>query len=92
MVPIEKRTREHQMHIVAIAWLYVILMMAITEKNITAGVLTFVFYGLAPTTLLLWLGGTRRRRRAAKLQASASTKPSDKQMHGPDRGDTRADQ
>ena len=80
------------MHIVAIAWLYVILMMAITEKNITAGELTFVFYGLAPAALLLWLGGTRRRRRAAKRQTSASTKPSDKQMHSPDRGDTRANQ
>lgn len=80
------------MHIVAIAWMYVILMMAITEKNFTAGVLTVVFYGVAPTALFLWLGGTRRRRRAAKRQASASDKRSDEQMHRPDGGDTRADQ
>ncbi len=80
------------MHIVAIAWLYVTLMMAITEKNITAGVLTFVFYGLAPTALLLWLGGTRRRRRATKRQATTSNKPSDEQVHGPDGSDSRTDQ
>ena len=54
------------MHIVAIAWLYVTLMMAITEKTMVAGVMTFVFYGLLPCALLLWLGGTGRRRSAAK--------------------------
>lgn len=51
------------MYIVVIAWLFVILMMAITEKNITAGVLTFFFYGFAPCALLLWLIGTPQRRR-----------------------------
>lgn len=80
------------MHIVAIGWLYVTLMMAITEKNITAGVLTFVFYGLAPTLLLLWLGGTRLRHRAAKRQSSATPQPSDEQVHRPDGTDTRPDQ
>lgn len=55
------------MYIVAIAWLYVTLLMAASEKSITAGVLTFVFYGLAPLALFLWLVGTpaRRRRRSA---------------------------
>lgn len=52
------------MYIVAIAWLYVTLMMALTEPGITRGVLTFVFYGLLPCALLLWLAGTPRRRRA----------------------------
>jgi hypothetical protein len=37
--------------------------MAATEENLTAGVLTFVFYGLAPLALLLWLFGTPQRRR-----------------------------
>jgi hypothetical protein len=58
------------MYIVAIAWLYVALMMAITEKNITAGVLTFVFFGLAPCALVLWLFGmpTRKRNRLREAE------------------------
>ena len=82
------------MHIVAIGWLYVTLMMAITEKNITAGVLTFVFYGLMPCALLLWLGGTRLRRRAAKRQSQSITAPSvaDEQANHPDRANPGRDQ
>jgi biotin transporter BioY len=79
------------MYIVAIAWLYVISMMAITERNFTAGVLTFVFYGVAPTALLLWLAGAKRRHRAARQRESAAPS-SDKQMHRPDGSDTRPDQ
>ena len=80
------------MHIVAIAWLYVTLMMALTERSITAGVLTFVFYGLAPCGLLLWLGGTRRRNRAIKQQAMVERATSDEQIHRPDRDDASTDQ
>ncbi|MBM3351028.1 MAG: hypothetical protein FJY53_04480 [Betaproteobacteria bacterium] len=49
------------MYIIAIAWLYVTLLMAATEKTLTAGLLTFVFYGLLPCALLLWLLGTKHR-------------------------------
>lgn len=60
------------MYIVAIAWLYVTVLMAATERSVTAGVLTFVAYGLAPLALVLWLfGGPRRRRDAARAAASA---------------------
>ena len=51
------------MYVIAIAWLYVTLLMAMTEANITAGILTFILYGLAPLALLLWLLGTPARRR-----------------------------
>jgi hypothetical protein len=59
------------MYVIAIAWLYVTLLMAATEPNITSGVLTFALYGLIPLALLLWLLGTpeRRRRRAAREAA-----------------------
>ena len=60
------------MYIVAIAWLYVTLMMAVTEKNIVSGVLTFVFFGLAPCALLLWLFGAPTRRRARIRAAKAA--------------------
>lgn len=61
------------MYIVAIAWLYVTLMMALTEKSVTAGVLTFAFFGLAPCALLLWLfgGPTRKRYREQMAQRAA---------------------
>ena len=57
------------MHIIIIAWLWVILMMAITERSATAGVLTFLFYGLAPCVLLLWLIVTQRRFKRRKATA-----------------------
>jgi hypothetical protein len=50
-------------YIVAIAWLYVVLMMSLTETSVVAGVVTFVLYGLAPLSLFLWLVGTPQRRR-----------------------------
>ncbi|MDB5805814.1 MAG: hypothetical protein JWN73_3136 [Betaproteobacteria bacterium] len=59
------------MHMVAIGWLWVVFMMAITEKNWVAGVMTFLFYGLAPCLLLFyWLTkqGRERRRYAQWLR------------------------
>lgn len=60
------------MYVIAIAWLYVTLLMAATEPNLTAAVLTFAAYGLAPLALLLWLFGTpeRRRRRLVREEAA----------------------
>jgi hypothetical protein len=51
------------MYVIAIGWLYVTLLMAATEANLTAGMLTFVLYGVAPLALFLWLFGTPQRRR-----------------------------
>ena len=69
------------MYIVAIGWLWVVLMMAVTESSVTAGILTFFFYGLAPLALFLWLAGTpaRRRRRSAVM--------SDEEVRQQDGGD-----
>ncbi|SDD03735.1 hypothetical protein SAMN05216345_105315 [Cupriavidus sp. YR651] len=59
------------MYIVAIGWLYVAMMMAITETNVVAGLATFLFYGLAPVSIVLYIMGTpgRRQRRKAKEEA-----------------------
>lgn len=61
------------MYIVAIGWLWVALMMAVTEPSLTAGLLTLLFYGLAPLALFLWLVGTpaRHRRRSAGVSDQA---------------------
>ncbi|MNL80463.1 hypothetical protein D3C87_2073240 [compost metagenome] len=47
-------------------------MMAITEHTVVAGVATFVFYGLAPVALVLYILGTpARRRRKAQAERIA---------------------
>ncbi|ENO90187.1 hypothetical protein C666_02975 [Thauera linaloolentis 47Lol = DSM 12138] len=59
------------MYLIAIAWLYVALLAAITENTAVGGVLTFIFYGLAPMALFFWLFGTpTRRRRQREREAS----------------------
>lgn len=51
------------MYIVAIAWLYVVFMMSITEQSAVAGVATFLLYGVFPLTIVLYLMGTPQRKR-----------------------------
>ena len=50
------------MYIIAIAWIYVVTLMAATEKKGTAGLLTFLFFWLLPCALLLWILGVNHRR------------------------------
>ncbi|HET7776238.1 MAG TPA: hypothetical protein VFK74_07720 [Azospira sp.] len=87
------------MYIIAIGWLYVTLMMALTEASIVAGVFSFLFYGLLPTALILYLGGAkvRRQRRAwqeqqAARQAAQSAVAGDQLPGQPDGKDAEADQ
>jgi sulfite exporter TauE/SafE len=56
------------MYLLAIAWLYVALLAAIADTTVVGGVLTFLFFGLGPLALFMWLFGTgaRRRRREAR--------------------------
>ncbi len=58
------------MHIAAVGWLYVTLMMAITEETVVAGIMTFFLYGVLPTLIILYIGGSgqRRRRRQQETQ------------------------
>jgi ABC-type transport system involved in cytochrome bd biosynthesis fused ATPase/permease subunit len=51
------------MHIVAMAWIYVVLMMSVTEHSVIAGIMTFLLYGVLPLSIILYLMGTKRRRR-----------------------------
>lgn len=56
------------MHIVVIAWAYVVLMMSISEESVVAGIMTFLLYGVLPLAIILYLSGSRQRkaRRAAE--------------------------
>lgn len=59
------------MWIVAIAWIYVVGLMAVTESSIVAGIMTFVGYCAIPLSILFYLTGGKRRR-ARREQAAAS--------------------
>ncbi|HWT28415.1 MAG TPA: hypothetical protein VN084_02800 [Methylophilaceae bacterium] len=77
------------MYIVAIAWLYVTLMMAVTEHSLAAGILTFLFYGLLPCALFVWLFSTpqRRRNREAREAEAARAASVEERLDQPDRAD-----
>lgn len=74
------------MYIIAIAWLYVVTLMAATEKSIAAGVLTFLFYGLLPCALLLWLLGVKHRRYKRNQHSD------NQHMHDQNSADTQGDE
>ena len=62
--------------LVAIAWLYVALMMAVAEAtspvgSVVGAFFTFVLYGVGPVSLVLYVMGTPARRRAIKARAAA---------------------
>ena len=76
------------MYIIAIGWLWVALLMAITESSVTAGLITLFLWGLLPCSLMLWFSGTRvRRERQAYRELLASQRTNDN-----NRGDTQTDQ
>lgn len=75
------------MYLIAIAWLYVTVLMALTEHSVIAGILTFVFYGLVPTALLVFITGGPTRRRRRRLDAAA-----EQRADAADRSDAERDQ
>ena len=64
------------MHAVAIAWMFVVLLMALAEATSTQGTVlgaffTLLLYGLLPLGLVLYLMGTPMRRRARRAAETA---------------------
>jgi hypothetical protein len=80
------------MYIVAIGWIYVVLMMSVSEATPVAGVMTFILYGLVPVLILLYLsgGGKRKRRRIAEQERRAATARADQPKS--DEGDRQGQQ
>lgn len=78
------------MHLVIIAWLYVVLMMAVVEAlssqgTVLGAVFTFLLYGLLPLSIVVYIMGTPARRRArAARDAAASAAQGDGGGHAPD--------
>ena len=67
------------MWIVAVAWIYVVGLMAVTETSIVAGIMTFLAYCVLPLSILFYLTGGRRRaaKRAAASRADTSASDPD---------------
>lgn len=66
------------MHIVAIAWMFVVILMSLAEATSTQGTLlgaffTFVLYGLLPLTIVLYVMATPARRRARRRAEALGT-------------------
>jgi hypothetical protein len=85
------------MHLVALAWIYVVLMMALAEAlapngTVMGAVFTFLLYGLLPLSIVLYVMATpmrRRARRRAQAQADAHS-AADPHGGGEPPGDTVA--
>jgi hypothetical protein len=68
------------MYLVAIAWIYVVLMMAVAEAlssqgTVLGAVFTFLLYGLLPLAIVLYILGTPGRRRARRAAEAAELAP-----------------
>lgn len=74
------------MHIVAMAWLFVILLMALTFSSVVAGIAFFLFVGLSPMVLLALLAARRHRARRGQQSTVENDVP------GADNRDPKADQ
>jgi len=84
------------MHLVAIAWMYVVVMMAVAEAMSSQGTvfgafITLVFYGILPLGLVLYIMATPGRKRARKAaeaaeaaQAAPASEPTPPQISIPD--------
>lgn len=65
------------MYIIAIAWIYVVFMMAIMETTAIAGIMTFLLYGVLPVAIIVYVmgsGGRKRKRRAQEIQRQEELK------------------
>ena len=63
------------MYVVAIAWLYVVVLMSLTEASWVAGLATFLLYGVFPLSVLLYLMGTPQRRRNRQRREASEESP-----------------
>lgn len=79
------------MYLVAIAWLYVAVMMAVAEAmhsqgSVLGAIVTFVFYGLLPVSLVMYILATPSRKKARKAREAAEAAAAEAASAQPDAG------
>jgi hypothetical protein len=81
------------MYLVAIGWIYVVLLMSVAEATSSNGtvlgaLITFVLYGVLPLSLLMYIMGTPGRKRALRQKELAERERSPAPVSGaaPDAG------
>ncbi|CAH0350028.1 hypothetical protein AQB9606_01368 [Aquabacterium sp. CECT 9606] len=65
------------MWIIAIAWMFVVLLMTVAEAvspigSVLGAIVTFFLYGVGPLALVMYLVGTPMRRQARRAREAAS--------------------
>lgn len=58
------------MLIVAVAWIYVVGLMALTEVSVVAGIMTFLSYCVLPLSIIYYIFGRKKKPRAAPPPAA----------------------
>jgi membrane protein implicated in regulation of membrane protease activity len=74
------------MYLVIIAWLYVVLMAAVAEAassngSLLSAALTFLFWGLLPLAIVVYLMGAPARRRARRAAEGSAGDTPDRSDH-----------
>jgi mannose/fructose/N-acetylgalactosamine-specific phosphotransferase system component IID len=75
-ITIHLKLEKKKMYLIVIAWLYVVLMMAVAEAFSTQGsllgaVITFILYGLVPLSLVVYIMSTPQRKARRKAEEAA---------------------
>ncbi len=84
------------MHLIAIGWLYVVLVMAAAEALSSQGTLlgaffTLLLYGVLPLSVVLYIVATPARKRARRAAEAAERAPQVASLHPDSGGHAAAD-
>jgi hypothetical protein len=60
------------LYLIAIAWIYVVLLMSLAESSFIAGVMTFIFYCVIPLGLVLYILSSPARKRQIRERERAA--------------------
>lgn len=63
------------MYIIAIGWSFVVLVLTLAQDSILAEVMTLLFWGVLPLSLLLWIIGTPARHKNRLLHDTPDELP-----------------
>lgn len=59
------------LYLIAIAWIYVVLLMSLAESSLIAGIMTFIFYCIIPLGLVLYILSAPARKRQIRAREDA---------------------